>query len=403
MADTLHPLLPEKLVTKQDLINENFAIGKKFVMIDSRAYTPEAFEYVLKLADLVGSLVFVYDSKKIWANGRYFGGDIFQEDLNYFTEFASIDTFGNFTGIIQANHPKELIKFKGINYVEVIANHDPETGENLMTFDYNLKGAVNTERVEIDGAKYNLVVENGRVKLNQYKPMVVTLSSLPPLEFDSVEDYATVSFRIYISGTLPDPSKIELKVNIETEDGSEVENYHLDEDTNTFTADVPVNVNTKFTVYFTDGETAGTVSVWQKWGYGILIGLWKAYKFEYIFDDNDYTTFEDLYDFISSDEDSSLCKKDIWVPGTRYSSSANIDVSVESYGIVICPSNMEMEFTDTSINLVGGWQPSFNKTGYKYLDNNRREFIVWRTDHQGIGLVNWKIIGEEIKNTEEDV
>ena len=233
--------------------------------------------------------------------------------------------------------------------------------------------------------------------------MVVTLSSLPPLEFDSVEDYATVSFRIYISGTLPDPSKIELKVNIETEDGSEVENYHLDEDTNTFTADVPVNVNTKFTVYFTDGETAGTVSVWQKWGYGILIGLWKAYKFEYIFDDNDYTTFEDLYDFISSDEDSSLCKKDIWVPGTRYSSSANIDVSVESYGIVICPSNMEMEFTDTSINLVGGWQPSFNKTGYKYLDNNRREFIVWRTDHQGIGLVNWKIIGEEIKNTEEDV
>ena len=130
MADTLHPLLPEKLVTKQDLINENFAIGKKFVMIDSRAYTPEAFEYVLKLADLVGSLVFVYDSKKIWANGRYFGGDIFQEDLNYFTEFASIDTFGNFTGIIQANHPKELIKFKGINYVEVIANHDPETGEN---------------------------------------------------------------------------------------------------------------------------------------------------------------------------------------------------------------------------------------------------------------------------------
>lgn len=405
MADTLHKLLPEVLVTKQNLIDDKFAIDKKFVMVDSRAYTEEAFEYILKLADLVGSLVFVYDTKKIWANGRYFGGDIFQEDLQYFTEFVSIDKDGNFTGFAKAHHAKETLILKGIRNVGVYANYDEESGENSIIFDYNLQGAVNTERVDINGSKYNLVVENGQVKLNQYIPMKVSFSTLPPLEYDSVVDEMTeISFKLFITGTLPDPNAIELQLNVTTIDGDDFTSYcTLDEETNTVTAQIPTNVDTKFTVYYSDGETTGTVSTWQRWGYEILIGLYKDSNFGFeVYNIPEVVNFTTLYDSIKDNLNNEFLRQLVWVPGTKLNVTLNIDINPYEYGIIYCPYNMNLEFTDMSMNLTGGWQPDFSKTGTKYYDEHEREYIVWRTDHMGIGLVNWKITGEEIKNTENE-
>lgn len=402
MADTLHKLLPDILITKQNLIDDNFTIEKKFVMVDSRAYTPEGFEYILKIADSVGSLVFVYDTKKIWANGRYFGGDIFQEDLNYWSELVSLNSSGDFTGFAVANHMKETLILKGINNVGVFANYDEATGENSVTFDYNLSGAVNTERVDINGSKYNLVVENGKVKLNQYIPMKVTLSSLPSLEYDSVFDPLTeVTFKLHITGTIPDPDKVELHLNALTSTGDDFTKYcTLDEETNTITAQVPTNVDVKFTVFYTDGETTGTVSTWQRWGYGILVGLYKEFNFGYgVYDNPEIVNFNSIYQSIINNENNEFVQKYVWIPGTKFNASLNINVDSGEYGIVYCPANMNMEFTDTSINLSGGWRPDFNKKGMKYNDEYEIEYIIWRTDHMGIGLINWKIVGEEIKNT----
>lgn len=393
MADGLHNILPEKLVTIQDLKNEQFFPDKKWLMIDSRAYTPEAFQYVLKLSDIAGSLVFVYDTKKIWANGRYFGGDIFQEDLNYFTDFATYDEEGVFTGIIQANHPKDLMVFQGLNHVKVKATHDEETGSNLITFDYDLKAAVNTNRVEIGGSKYNLVVENGQVKLNEYKPMTVTLSPLPPLEYDSGDSFTTVSFKIYIGGTIPNPELVQLNLGITAEEGYEVI-ATLDPETNTVTAEIPRNVDVRFDVDYTDGETSGRATVWQKWGYEIIIGIYASSTFgEGTIGVVGATSFTDIMDEMNSNPDIVI-DRFIWVPGTKLNKQSNISVNAGNYGMFICPSSLNLEFTDTSVNLTGGWRPVYNLTGLRYSNERQTEYIVWRTDHMGIGLVNWKIVGE---------
>lgn len=50
----------------------------KFVVIDSSLYTPEAFEYIQEFVNYAGSILFVSDTKKIYARGKYFGGDIFK-------------------------------------------------------------------------------------------------------------------------------------------------------------------------------------------------------------------------------------------------------------------------------------------------------------------------------------
>ena len=393
MAKELHNILPEKLITIQDLKNENFYPNKKWLMIDSRAYTPEAFQYVLKLSDIEGCLVFVYNTKKIWANGQYFGGDIFEADLNYFSQFVSRNEHGILTGIIQAQNPKELVQFVGINHVSVTAQYNEETGDNLMLFDYDLKGAVNTNRVEIGGSKYNLVVENGQIKLNEYKPMTVTLSSLTPLEFDSGDEYTTVSFKIFIGGTIPNPDLVQLNLGSTADDGSQI-SATLDPETNTVTAEIPKNVNVKFDVEFTDGETSGKVSVWQKWGYKIYIGIYDHNIFgEGTFNIEEVADFVKIYNSLI-DNANLLLDTFIWVPGTKLNKSSKINVNNGDYGLFICPSLLSLEFTDVSVNLTGGWQPAYNKTHNFYSGDNETEYIIWRTDHTGIGLVNWKIVGE---------
>lgn len=392
MANNLHSVLPKKLITIQDLKNENFYPNKKWLMIDSRAYTPEAFQYVLKLSDVEGCLVFVYNTHKIWANGQYFGGDVFQESLDYFSQFASRNGDGILTGIIQAQTPQDLVQFVGINHVNITAHRNEETGENLMVFDYDLQSAVNTNRVEIGGSKYNLVVENGQIKLNEYKPMTVSLSSLNPLEFDSVDDYATVTFNIFIGGTIPNPDLLRISLGATADDGSVIYTS-LNPETNTVTAEIPKNVNVKFDIDFSDGETSGKVSVWQKWGYKIYIGLYDHNVFGIGTINNDVPNFQSIFDSLLSNT-NLISDSFIWVPGTKINKTTKLSVNYNDYGLFICPSSLAIEFTDTSVNLMGGWQPVVNKPSNMYSRDVETEYIIWRTDHMGIGLVNWKIVGE---------
>lgn len=388
--DNLHNILPDVLVTKQNLIDQNFKIEKKFVMVDSRAYTTEAFEYVLKLADMAGSLVFVYDLKKIWANGRYFGGDVFQDDLNYWTTVTTVNADNIYTGSTTAVAPKSNLVLKGKSHLSTKAIFDPERlDKNIIEFDYKLQDAVNTNFVEIDGNRYNLVVENDQIKLNKYVPMKVVCSSLPVLEYDSVLDYAEISFNIKLEGTMPNPNKVVLDIQVSV--GGESRNdlfTGYDASTGTVYGQAPRNTEVTFTIAYSDGITGGTTSVTQRWGYGIWIG---------IFDENiyGYGLFEEYRpNFLTNQEGTNgveETKKYLWVPGTNLNINESIDQTESQYGMLVCPADFDIEFVDVSTNLTGGWTPGFNQMGYLYED--KIKYMPYRTDHTGLGLVTWKIKG----------
>jgi hypothetical protein len=88
-------IIGNELLTKNYLIETGFSIQKKFVIVDSSKFNDEAFNYIKELVDAAGSILFVSDTKKIYVHGRYFGGDIFQDDLLYYTNFVSYDNEGN--------------------------------------------------------------------------------------------------------------------------------------------------------------------------------------------------------------------------------------------------------------------------------------------------------------------
>lgn len=390
MEDTLHNILPEVLVTKQNLIDQEFKIEKKFVMVDSRAYTEDAFEYVLKLADIAGSLVFVYDLKKIWANGRYFGGDVFQEDLHYWTTITTIDGGDILTGETTAISPKSNLVIKGKSHLSAKAIFTPENYEkNIIEFDYKLKDAVNTNFVEIDGNRYNLVVEDDQIKLNKYEPMKVICSSLPVLEYDSILEYAEVSFNLTLSGTMPDPSKVilDIQVSINGEQANDLFTGY-DVSTGTVHAQIPRNTVVTFTIAYSDGITGGTTSVTQRWGYGVWIGIFDQELYGYgLF--GDYKP-----DFLTNQEGTNGVeglKKYLWVPGANLNITESLNQTQSQYGMFVCPADFNIEFVDVSTNLTGGWTPGFNQTGYLYEDNIL--YMPYRTDHVGLGLVTWKIKG----------
>lgn len=382
MSNTLHNVLNDTLVTKQNLIDQGFKIDKKRVMIDSRAYTEDAFEYVLKLADIAGSLVFVYDTKKIWANGRYFGGDIFEEDLKYFTNLYTIDDFGTTTGITSATSSLSNLFIQGKSHLDVkaVQNNDEPFYKNILEFDYKLDEAVNSdEYVTIGGSKYNLVVENDQIKINEYIPMKVVCSSLPVLEYDSVDYYTQVSFNISASGTMPNKDKVKIAITSEPE-------VTIDQKGTNVIAQIPRNTEVTFTIKYEDGITFGETHVTQKWGYGVWVGYFNGNGFT----EPSSLTLKYMTNFDGDGLETT--KKYLWVPGTKINLTESINQNNYSWGIFVGPSNLNYDFIDTSTNLTGGWSPLFEKIGDLYEDNIN--YIPYVTDHRGLGLVTWKIKGE---------
>ena len=354
-------LLPEnkQLITKQELIDSGFMIIKKLVMVDSTDYTPEAFDYILELADLVGSIVFVSDSKKIYANGRYFGGDIFQADLLYFTDFITTNENGNITGISSAKHPKSTLNIKTKGHLQAKADYDETTGKNSIEFNYDLNSAVDTEQFTMDSnAKYNLAIVDGKIKMIKYIPCGVNLSSLPILEYDSGETVVNVG--VNYSGS---KEITEVKVSCDPmyfpEDPKRT---IITEGTtnNNIILTIPNNTDVLVKVKIKDGVSEAETSTKQIWGYGIFYGkglLWNI---------------ENMSKYLISNNPSK---------------TIIIEQNEGEYGYFACPKEFNVVFTDVSTNLQGGWSRIDTFLHYSF----NTEYQVYRTDNTGLGYVKWNV------------
>lgn len=347
------------LITKQELIDQQFMITKKFVVIDSSLYTPEAFEYVQELINYSGSILFVSDTKKIYARGKYFGGDIFQADLLYFTTFEVYNKDNELVGFTTATRPKSTLKIKGGEHVDLSAQYNDATGESLMEINYNLSNAVNTERFTMEqNAKYNLAVVDGQIQMIKYVPANITLSSLPVLEYDSGD--TEVCIKLTHIGSKP-LTQMEINCSLGAEyidliKTTDKEIYGL----------VPNNTDTTFTVFFSDGETEGQTQVKQIWGYGCIYGSAS------IFDAPSSDTFNNFNKYIITNNPSK---------------TVIIEQNMNEYGWFACPIEFDVTFTDSSTNLQGGWL----KTGtFEYYGFNS-VYQIYQTEHTGLGKNKWII------------
>jgi hypothetical protein len=359
--------MAETLISKQNLIDSGFHLNKKFVMIDSTKYQPDAFEYILQLADNCGSIIFVSDSKKIWAKGKYFGGDIFQADLLYFTEFAAIDGDGNASST-SAHHPKSKLTFKTNGHLNATAIYKEDTGENEINFDYDLDGAVNNEEFQIDAKSfYSLNVVDGQIKMNKYTPISISLRNLNLLEYDSGEKMLNIA--VTISGgngvmnydvtattALPEGEQPQIIVEEATS-------------TQNIVAIIPENVDVLFTANVSDSRMRATGTTVQQWGYACYYG--SNINPELIVKDDILASGFDKYIILDNPNKSVI-----------------IEQNGEEYGYFICPAQYPVEFVDESTNLTGGWIKigTFENYSFNELYN------IYRTEHAGLGYMKWKIV-----------
>jgi hypothetical protein len=352
------------LITKEELIEQQFMINKKFVVIDSSLYTPEAFEYIQELVNYAGSILFVSDTKKIYARGKYFGGDIFQADLLYFTSFKLFNEL-NFSdvyesaGTIEAKQAKSNLNIRGKGHIKLNADYDETTGVNTMSIDYNLTSAVNTERFTIDeNAKYNLEVVDGKIKMIKYIPPFVKMSSLPLLEYDSGDQ--EVHIKLTTGGSKP-----LIKLDLKTSLGIEYINLEKTTDYDIYGL-APNNTDITFSVFFTDGETSGETLVNQIWGYACIYGS--------ALDEDKPSpeSFNNFNKYIITDNPH----KTVIIEQNGY-----------EYGWFACPAEFPVIFTDSSTNLQGGWQQIGT---FEYYCFNTM-YNVYRTEHSGLGNIKWII------------
>lgn len=355
------------LITKEELIEQQFMINKKFVVIDSSLYTPEAFEYIQELVNYAGSILFVSDTKKIYARGKYFGGDIFEADLLYFTTFTvyneNINAAGNIdyrvNGVINATKPKSNLDIRGKGHIVLSGNYDETTGKNTMDINYDLVSAVDTEKFTIDEkAKYNLEVVDGKIKMIKYIPAFVKMSSLPLLEYDSGD--TEIHIKLTIGGSKP-LTKLDLKTSL----GVEYINLEKTTDYDVYGL-APNNTDITFSVLFTDDETVGETSVTQIWGYACIYGN--------ALEENKPSpeTFNNFTKYIITNNPSK---------------TVIIEQNGDEYGWFACPAEYPVIFTDASTNLQGGWRQidTFEYYGYNTVYN------VYRTEHPGLGNIKWII------------
>ncbi len=356
--------MAEKLIQKQELIDSGFFLNKKFVMIDSTKYAQDAFEYILTLADESGSIIFVSDTKKIWAKGKYFGGDIFQADLLYFTEFEAIDGDGKKSST-SAHHPKSKLTFKTDGHLNATAIYKEDTGENEINFNYDLDGAVNKDEFQIDAKSfYSLNVVDGQIKMEKYTPLSISLPSLNLMEYD------TGNRQLYIPITISGGNGIK-NFEVTTKTALPEEPQVLVESETTtqiISAIVPENTDVLFTVNASDSRMRTTGSTAQQWGYACYYG--SSVNTDMIYKE----------DILSAEFKKYLTINDP-------SKTIIIEQNGEEYGYFICPASFNIEFIDVSTNLTGGWRKIGSFENYSFSEN----YNIYRTEQTGLGYMKWKI------------
>lgn len=331
-------------------------IDKKIILVNSSKYTEEAFEYILDLIDDNESIAFIINERKIYTHGEYFGGDLWEDTLNYFSKYTLLDDNNSITSQLYAQNSKDAIQLKGEGGIEIYSDYDISREANTIHIKYDLDTAIdNSSIVEISGEYLTLSVNDKKLALAKYDPIKVNLPKLQMIEYD--KGNTEISFTLNIDGAE------RLKTLNISASSNAIPNYN--HQNKLLTVTIMNNAKTIIYVDFSDGKLSSTESTTQDWGYAFAYG--------------DEPINENTFDSLkkSSDLENSFKEKTL-----------NISIRDGHFGWFAYPANVELKFTDVENGFSGGWEKYSTFTKYSY----GIEYQVYRTEHTGLGKTKWKIV-----------
>jgi len=336
-------------------------IDRKFVLINSSLYTDEAFEYILELINQTDSVLFIRDTRKIYTQGEYFGGDIWENNLFYFSTFQLLNDSEEEIAQIKSEVDNETLRIQGLNNITLSFEEYYVHGDKVKTFKigYDIANSIDNSIVTIDDptAQYNLEIKDEKIAINKYIPIRVEIpESSGLIEFDNTPE--TITFDLNIYGTS------ENKIILASGENDNLIGFN--EDYTEATANIIPNVTNNYLILYSDEQVQGSVIYTQKFGYAVCWGTDEIKA-------NNFNTFER------------------YLTETSCNCEFFIDQSNDKFGWFACPSTCKPVFIDQNSGLRGGWIQYDKITVYSL----NMEYTVWRTEHSGLGDNKWVV--EEYK------
>lgn len=343
----------------QEIIDSQLSVHKRFVLINSQNFTDQAYEYLLELVDAAEAIAFISDTRKIYTQGNYFGGDLWEDTLFYFGKIALLNSDEEIITEIESKKSSDRIDFQGANGITLqrIEKVSDTDDTNTILIGYDIDSTINKDLFEINStSKYHLGIEDGKIKVNEYIPMNVIPQNFEPFELD--DTITTSEYRCIIIGNN------ENKYITITSNNNEI-NYTLSNNILRFVTVLETNIDKTFTIDFNDDIISNTLLVTQTWLPACVFGKDEI---------DDYTFYNGSRYLI---KDGNL------------SNEITINQEEGEYAYFACPSEYESNicFRDNSTGLVGGWQVIERKPFYSM----NIQYTIFRTRHSGLGTIKWKI------------
>ena len=332
-------------------------IDKKFILVNRSLYTDEAFEYLLELINETDAVVFISDTRQIYTHGEYFGGDVWDEKLVYFSTFQIFTDDEQEIAKLRAELTDDTLRLQGINNITLTPEEYYSDGDKvkILKIGYDIANSIDTSVFTIDDptAKYNLEIRDSKIAVNKYIPIRVEVDKNDTLlEYDNPQ--LSISFPIHVYGT---STNKQLAVSTDTSAMADI-----NEAMTIVSGDIQPNIANTYLILYADEQTQGSISYTQDYGYAVC---W------------------------SNREITSSNFKDLERKVLKRSCECEFIVDQEDnkYAWFACPENCTPTFIDNESGLRGGWKKHGTISVYSLGIN----YNVWKTENEGLGKTVWSV------------
>ena len=351
MADEITPL-----ISKEDI--QDLVIEKKFVRIDSNRYTEEAYEYVKQLIDAERAILFDRSTHRIWTLGEWFGGDVFKENLLYYSRLKVIDLDDELLSEVEAISPESTLAYRGKNGININVSHDEENSQDILEFDFDVYNLVRYK----PGSKYSLYIDDeGKIDIQEYHEPNINI-----IKQDYNPNNITIDLEFEIDSVIPFKEWKNFNINTENcelvnvDDNNQIIKININPDN--YVNDIPEIVK----ITYDDGYTKKTIT---------FNGIFNIYCYYGNYDQDNFDYIE-LGNYIIEDN--------------KIDYIFQINQGDYYYGYYRCPIKYDPLFIDNRRYSQGAWREGFNST------INGITYKTYITDNPGLGNNEWKVL-ENIK------
>lgn len=344
-------------ITYDEIVAQNVVINKKFILIDSSLYTAEAYSYLLSLVDKAESIAFIYDTQKIYTQGKYYGGDIWQSKLNYFGNFALLDENDSIYHTIKPEKSSDTLRLKGENNIKIYSDevYDSNAAELIKTLKigFDFASSVDDSTFNIGDKEYSLSI-NDEGKLYLYE----VIQANPKLNFSELEydsDIDKIRLNVELLGNGNEKKVTSVSSNVIPD-----ENIKYEQSSNSYSITLVPNTDAQIIIEYEDEKSNKEKIIPLKYKKALIYGKSRITN-------ENYLSFERV---LEQDE-----------------LEVRIDLYRGEYAYFACPSTYKPQFLDEESNIKGAWHKEYSL--YFYSDNTL--YNIYRTDNSGLGNTRWII------------